>query len=85
MPAYTYECRECQYKFDTVHSMNESLKNCEKCGGTETLSRLPQLLTSYTRQKNERQIAGERVENFIEDTRKILLDSKNELKGREYK
>lgn len=85
MPSYTYECKECQYKFDTFHSMNETLKNCEKCGGQEVLERVPQLLTSYSKQKNERQMAGERVESFIEDTRKILLDSKKELNKREIK
>lgn len=85
MPIYTYECRECQYKFDTLHSMSESLKNCEKCNGSETLVKIPQLLTSYSNQKSDRVAAGERVEKHIEDTRKILLDSKRELVGREYK
>jgi putative FmdB family regulatory protein len=84
MPLYTYECKQCEYKFDSFHSMNESLKLCEKCG-KETLERIPQLLTSYSKQKSERDMAGERVEKFIEDSRKLLLDSKQELKGREYK
>jgi hypothetical protein len=65
--------------------MNESLKNCEKCNGEETLERLPQILNSYSNQKSDRQYAGERVEKFIEDSRKLLLDSKQELKGKEYK
>ena len=85
MPAYIYECEECKYRFESYHSMNESLKNCEKCGGNETLNKVPQLLTSYSRQKTERESAGERVEKAIEDNRKLLLDSKNALKDREYK
>jgi putative FmdB family regulatory protein len=85
MPSYTYECDKCEYRFETFHSMNEELHNCEKCGTDNTLKRLPQLLTSYSRQKSQREIAGERVERYIEDSRKLLLDSKQELKGKEYK
>ena len=80
MPLYTYECNVCNHKFDTVHSMSESLCNCENCNGVETLKRLPQLLTSYTKQKTERDMAGERVQKAIEDNRKILLDQKEGLK-----
>lgn len=82
MPAYFYGCQECNYEFESFHSMNEQLHNCEKCGGTDSLKRIPQLLTAYTKQKTDRDFAGERVERAIEDNRKILLDSKNELQGR---
>jgi len=80
MPLYTYECGTCNHKFDTVHSISESLHNCENCNGIETLKRVPQLLTSYTKQKTERDMAGERVQRVIEDNRKILLDQKEGLK-----
>lgn len=82
MPLYIYECEKCEYKFESFHSMNEELHNCEKCSSDNTLKKVPQLLTSYGRQKSEREYAGERVERFIEDSRKLLLDSKNELKGK---
>ena len=81
MPQYAYRCENCEYNFESFHSMNESLKLCEKCGN-ESLVKVPQLLNSYSRQKTERDLAGERVEKFIEDNRKILLDSKQELKER---
>ena len=85
MPAYTYKCKECEYQFDTFHSITENLNNCDKCGKLETLERLPQLLTSYSSQRKERSMAGERVEKFIEDSRRLLLDSKQELKNRDFK
>lgn len=80
MPAYTYLCENCEHKFDTVHSMTEELHNCENCNSQNTLKRVPQLLTSYSRQKSEREMAGERVQKAIEDNRKILLDQKESLK-----
>ena len=82
MPAYFYGCDQCSYEFESFHSMNEQLHNCEKCGGQGTLKRIPQLLTAYSKQKTDRDFAGERVQRAIEDNRKILLDSKNELQGR---
>lgn len=84
MPLYTYECKECEDRFESFHSMNEELKNCEKCN-KDSLHRIPQLLNSYTKQKTEKDMAGERVEKFIEDGKKLLLDSKRELKERDYK
>jgi len=80
MPAYTYLCENCQYRFDTYHSMTEELHDCVNCNSQQTLKRVPQLLTSYSRQKNERDMAGERVQKAIEDNRQILLDQKEKLR-----
>jgi putative FmdB family regulatory protein len=85
MPAYFYRCEQCEYEFESFHSMNEQLHNCEKCNSTDTLKRIPQLLTAYSKQKTDRDFAGERVERAIEDNRKILLDSKKEFLGRTLK
>jgi len=84
MPSYTYECEKCNNEFDSVHSITEQLHNCDRCGGTDTLKRKPQLLTSYSRQKTERDLAGERVNKAIEDNRKLLLDQKQAI-NRDYK
>lgn len=84
MPMYTYNCTNCSNEFETVHSMTEELHNCDRCGGTETLKRKPQLLTSYSRQKTEKDLAGERVNKAIEDNRKLLLDQKQSI-NRDYK
>jgi hypothetical protein len=61
------------------------LHDCEHCSGKDTLEKIPSLLTSYSRQKSEREVAGERVEKAIEDNRKLLLDHQAELKNRVYK
>ena len=68
-----------------MHSITEQLHDCEHCNGKDTLEKIPSLLTSYNRQKGERDFAGERVEKAIEDNRKLLLDHQSELKNREYK
>lgn len=84
MPAYTYLCEKCEYKFDTFHSMSEELHDCEQCNSAHTLKRVPQLLTSYSKQKSEREMAGERVNKAIEDNRKLLLEQKQNI-NRDYK
>ena len=75
MPLYCYECNDCKNEFETVHSMTEELHNCDRCGGKDTLKRIPQLLTSYSKDR-QKVTAGERVNKFIEDSREILKDSK---------
>jgi hypothetical protein len=62
-----------------VHSITEELHNCDRCGGVDTLKRIPQLLTSYS-QDRQRSLAGERVNRFIEDSRQLLKDSKDSVK-----
>lgn len=85
MPMYEYRCKFCEQKFKTMHSISEQLHNCEHCNGVDTLEKIPSLLTSYTRQKTEKDMAGERVEKAIEDNRKLLLDQKDLASNQEYK
>lgn len=85
MPMYIYKCKFCDESFKTLHSITEQLHDCERCNGKDTLEKIPSLLTSYSRQKSEKDFAGERVEKAIEDNRKLLLDHQNELKNRDYK
>ena len=51
MPAYTYKCEVCENEFDTFHSITEELHNCDKCNNENSLKRVPQLLTSYSKQR----------------------------------
>ena len=82
---YEYKCKFCEKQFKTMHSITEQLHDCEHCSGKDTLEKIPSLLTSYSRQKNDRDLAGERVEKAIEENRKLLLDHQKELRNREYK
>jgi len=68
-----------------MHSITEQLHDCEHCSGKDTLEKVPSLLTSYNKQKSDRDLAGERVEKAIEDNRKLLLDQQEALKKRDYK
>jgi len=31
MPSYTYECEDCGNVFDVIHTLDESISECEKC------------------------------------------------------
>ncbi len=84
MPLYLYECKECEYRFETFHSMSDELYDCEKCNVKNTLKKVPQILNSYSKQKSDRDLAGERVNKAIEDNRKLLLDQKQNI-NRDYK
>lgn len=40
MPTYDYKCEDCEYAFETFHSMSQDpLKKCPKCS-KDTLKRL---------------------------------------------
>lgn len=84
MPLYLYECTKCENRFESFHSISEELHNCDKCSSSDSLKKIPQLLTSYSKQKSEKDMAGERVNKAIEDNRKLLLDQKQNI-NREYK
>jgi len=83
MPFYVYKCKNCSQEFKTFHSMNEQLHNCEHCSTDNSLEKIPSLLTSYNVDR-ERVVAGERVGRFIEDSRQLLKDSKQDIR-KEYK
>ena len=87
MPTYEYSCLECDLTKEVSRPIAEhdSVEICEKCGQTGCLKKVPSLLTSYNKQKSERELAGERVEREIEEKRKLLLDHKKEYTNKEYK
>lgn len=32
MPIYEYQCNNCDYEFETIHGITETLNCCPKCG-----------------------------------------------------
>lgn len=34
MPTYEYKCKKCDRNFEVVHGINDSVDNCEECGGS---------------------------------------------------
>lgn len=83
MPKYVYECKECGFEKEVVHSMQEKLKDCEECDTIEALVRVPSfnfLRSSISPEKS----SGNRVKEFIEDAREELRNERQELQKKEY-
>lgn len=82
MPLYVYKCEKCDRTFKAFHGMSDVLTECIECLGVDCINKVPTLLTSLPAQNKEQKEAGDRVKEAIEDNRKLLLDSKQELSKR---
>jgi putative FmdB family regulatory protein len=72
MPFYNYECLGCNHKFEAFHAVNDVLSTCPKCS-EQTIKKVPSMITATVRD-TQRQQAGERVKEAIEENRRLLLD-----------
>lgn len=82
MPTYIYKCEKCESSFKAFHEMSVVLNECLDCHAEGTVRKVPTLLTSLPEKPKEQSAAGIRVKEAIEDNRKLLLDSKQELNNR---
>jgi putative FmdB family regulatory protein len=82
MPTYIYKCDKCDATFKTFHGMNDVLTECVECLEVGCVRKIPTVLTALPERNREREAAGERVKEAIEEKRKLLLDSKQEMSKR---
>ena len=83
MPKYVYECKECGFVKESVHSMQEKLKDCSECDTIDSLMRIPSF--SFLRMDIvDNSNSGGRVKEFIEDTREELKQERRSLVNREH-
>lgn len=82
MPTYIYKCDKCDTTFKAFHEMSVVLNECLDCHTEGSVKKLPTLLTSLPEKPKEQTAAGLRVKEAIEDNRKLLLDSKQDLLDR---
>jgi putative FmdB family regulatory protein len=82
MPTYIYKCEKCDSTFKAFHGMNDILTECTECQHVGSIKKIPSLLTSLPERDKEKEAAGTRVKEAIEDNRKLLLDSQNDYKNR---
>jgi putative FmdB family regulatory protein len=81
MPRYSYVCKECEEFLEVVHSMQETLCDCEKCGKKDVLQRIPStFLYKKTLAEKEEQKTGTLVKKAINDFKQELKTEKNKLK-----
>jgi putative FmdB family regulatory protein len=79
VPKYCYRCKECDYEFETRHGMTERLYDCNNCGISESLQRIPQITnivkTETDMSKNK---TGSLVKEYIEENKNILKEEKKQ-------
>jgi putative FmdB family regulatory protein len=86
MPRYDYYCEECDEYFEIIHSMTESLENCQECNSL-AFNRIPSM-PAYIQKKRAAKIdkkTGSLVEEYIKMNRESVKEEKNKLKRQEYK
>ncbi len=85
MPRYDYYCEECDEYFEIIHSMTESLENCEECD-SQAFSRVPSIPAYITKKvKSSDKKVGSLVEEYIKINKESINEEKNRLKSQEYK
>ena len=82
MPTYIYCCSKCDFTIEYFHSYKVKKTTCEKCG-EEALEKM--LNTPISIKKSLQQgpsKPGEVIEKTIQDTKREMEKSKQELKRR---
>jgi len=84
MPKYVYRCKSCELVTEVVHSMQEKLKDCSECDTIDSLVRVPSFSFTLGKETSDDSSAGQRVKEFIEDSRTELNKEIKSLKKKEY-
>ena len=72
MPCYDYRCKDCDFEFETIHSMTERpVVTCSRCGSSDT-SKVPSLVGIV--------VKNSRVRHRVEDRGKLNRDISAELR-----
>lgn len=81
MPKYVYKCKNCSDAFETVHSMDERLTDCEKCNTIGSLAKIPwRPITNYRNERAE----GKVVKDYIETAKAEVAAEKERLRSEEW-
>ena len=82
MPKYTYFCKNCEEKYDIIHSLNDTHDVCKSCGKVGYLNKIPSSF-NHSKISKDRKV-GELVKEYIDDYKQDINDAKEELKKRKY-
>tara|TARA_R110001583_G_scaffold54100_1_gene166152 strand:- start:566 stop:814 length:249 start_codon:yes stop_codon:yes gene_type:complete len=78
MPNYAYRCVECMSQFNAFHGFNERT-NCPTCFSS-VCERIPSVgfsVSGYVKEQESK--TGEKVKDFIEQSREELKQQREEL------
>ena len=75
MPSYVYECSACQEVCEIYHSMSEDRTDCEVCGATNTLNKIPEV-PIYVKSTT----AGKVVKQHIEEAKQQVREDKEKMR-----
>ena len=76
MPKYSYQCEECDSKYEIWHGMTEEHTECNVCGASSVV-RIPSLLSDVHVMSSDK--VGDLVKRKIEETREEIKEYKKEL------
>lgn len=79
MPKYAYKCNDCDHVFEMVHSMLMKLENCDACGASGALFRIPSLSYSTKKATASKLKTGSVVKEFIQDAKMEVEAQKQEM------
>lgn len=78
MPRYAYRCVDCSHQFNAFHGFNDGA-DCPTCGSS-LCERIPSVGFSVSGFAKEQKVkTGEKVKEFIEETKEDLKQQKKEL------
>ena len=82
MPIYLYTCEKCGSETKVSHSMTETMEDCEVCGSSKTLVRVPAIFSNIKRKPKQKEKIGSYIKDFIKDAKKDLKQQKEELRNK---
>ncbi len=85
MPRYSYKCKECDHRLDTMHSYKIVLEDCPECGTQKSLEKIINNFTTTVQNIdiNNKEV-GSVVKEKIEAFRDELKQEKKRLSRQEY-
>ena len=85
MPKYYYQCKKCNFSFEVIHSIKEKKHDCITCETSGSLSRIPFIATTVSKEPSGEQKPGELVNRFIKEATEEIKIEKEQYKKEEYK
>ena len=78
MPIYIYECLDCLGEWKESHGMTEDIEECHWCH-SGNFHRKPSQFTNLTKVKQQKRKIGDLTNEFIENSKEVLKNHKEEL------